>query len=196
MNNNFGYSDKIPENLREPFCKLSCHVANIKQKIILYNQLYMTDESVTILNQASPTPFKLIKESLAADIMMSIFRLLDPEKSCGKENLSVAFLKNEFSTYSIHGLNEIFEKLKSLKKQVEPYRHKILAHNDLKKVVSPATAEKTNFPWDTLQEIVNMLCIILNLIYQNFANAEMSFTPIQRGSGRALIALLKKLKEV
>ncbi|MDA3917643.1 MAG: hypothetical protein PF690_11815 [Deltaproteobacteria bacterium] len=195
MNSRFGYSDKIPENLREPFCKLSCHVVNIKQKIILYDQLYMTDENVKILNNASPTPFKLIKESLATDIMMSIFRLLDPEKSCGKENLSVAFLKNGFSMCSIQGLNEIFEKLMSLKKQVEPYRHKILAHNDLKKVVSPATATKTNFPWNTLQEIINLLCASLNLIYQNFVNAEMIFIPKQRSSGRALIALLKKLKE-
>ena len=188
----FGYSDKVPEEIREAFCSISNNTANIKSKIDLYDELFMKTETVKLLNDSAPYAFELIRESLAADIMMSIFRLLDPERSCGNENASITLLQKKVSSYSVVGVNDKVNRLMDLKDQVKSYRNKILAHNDLELVVSPATSSNPSFPWTALKEIVELLCDLLNIIFIHFANGEMSFDVINLGSGDALLYCLEQ----
>ena len=192
MEGRFGYSDEIPEGIREAFCSIANTTANIKSKIDLFDELYMKEDTVKLLNDSAPYAFELIRESLAADIMMSLFRLLDPKISCGNENASIALLQNEVLSYSIIGLNDKVKRLMDLKNQVKTYRDKVLAHNDLEQIVRPATSLNPSFPWSVLQEIVNLIFDFLNLIFIHFTNGEMSFDIINLGSGDALLWCLNK----
>lgn len=87
-----------------------------------------------VIDATAPAFFIIVQASLGENILLRIARLLDPQKSCGKSNLSFEqlFQAND----SIQPAYEMFEKSATEWKNgkyssLKDYRHKTLAHNDL-----------------------------------------------------------------
>ena len=78
------------EDLGSLYDALWQEVAGLYGKWSEYVALFGTRESrVDLLNQAAPSFFRIVQDSLWEDVLLHIARLTDPPKSAGKSNLTV-----------------------------------------------------------------------------------------------------------
>lgn len=104
------------------------HFELIKSELIalctkwgLWKGLFMGEEAVNTLNEASGLASMHISDSLLKDVVLGLARLLDPPKQDGYENASIAHL----------GQGELSTNLKEFQDSVKAIRNKRLAHNDM-----------------------------------------------------------------
>ncbi|BBO71386.1 hypothetical protein DSCA_53160 [Desulfosarcina alkanivorans] len=153
--------------------ELYSQVFRIVQNIHFYKEMFMSDFNVELLNDKAPLALNIIQVTLANDIMSSIFRLLDPLKSCGEDNLTLFILKEPLK--EINGTSQEFEKLEAIKKNYKNYRHKILSHNDLNRVISFDDSERIIFPWKAIEEFSEASSKIIKYAYLSLLKTEVSF---------------------
>ncbi len=129
-NTPFGYSEKLPEGIRDIFMWLCQDVASLQHKWDFYLELFGKDENTQLLSELAVASFNIIFEILQNDITMAICRLSDPPKSMGQKNLSMATLVKKFK--DIEGLDKLMIEFQENCKPVRQRRNKRVGHRDLK----------------------------------------------------------------
>lgn len=148
----------------------------ISEKYHVYKILFKDDKSINILAKYDYGVFAILKASLANDLMMCIFKILDPEKSCDDANLSFKYLDKNFdlSKQTKNRINHLYE----LKKKVKQFRHKRLSHNDLKRQLNPLEYEDISFSWLDLSIIIETSQTIINDISREELGHIKDFVPV------------------
>ncbi len=105
-----------------------------------YNELYMTQESLDVINETAPQAFNLYRFALQREIMMAICRLCDRERS-GRQptrrSLALETLVNKVRASgrcSERACARLQNDLKAIRKRAQPlrmHRNKRLAHTDV-----------------------------------------------------------------
>jgi hypothetical protein len=189
----FGYSDKLPEDIRLEFMWLSQDFAALYYQWDLYIGLFGSEENNQLLSEVSVKAFNVIAESLEHCMAMGISRLNDPAQSNGYKNLSFRAMLEEFS--NIDGLKVCVEDFYKLCEPIEKLRNKKIGHRDRIVTLEP---EKYPIPGLTRSQISNILekaLEILNLILGEYSDEEL-FCGVKGQSGyNAIVYLLKKGKE-
>ncbi|MCX7093005.1 MAG: hypothetical protein NTY50_06095 [Methylobacter sp.] len=87
------------------------------------------------IQTTAPAFFVIVQASLSENILLRIARLLDPQESYGKSNLSFTQLFPPNNTYRKPAYRRFQEVARNWKNgsytPLKDYRHKVLAHNDL-----------------------------------------------------------------
>lgn len=163
-------------NRNETFEALYFAVVEISEKYHVYKTLFRSKESLNILEKYDYGVFAVFQESLANDLKASIFRVLDPYKSCGRENLCFDQLKESFSlsTEIISKISELYE----IKEKVKLYRHRKLMHNDLQRILKPEEQEQHLFIWSDISAVVYLSQFIINTISELEFDRSREFIPI------------------
>jgi hypothetical protein len=99
----------------------------------LHKELFQDPANYELFSQSSPLIWQMLGDSLVDSVLLSIARLLDPPKSVGKDNLSIAQVLSQLAAGSER------EKLASdhndLRRKSDAalrhWRNKRLSHNDL-----------------------------------------------------------------
>jgi len=77
------------------YSELWQEIAWINIKWAQYVELFGTNpERIDLLNQAAPSMFRTVQDTLWEDVLLHLARLADPPKSAGRANLSVRQLAN------------------------------------------------------------------------------------------------------
>ncbi len=163
----------------------------VLRNIAFYEELYMDQSSVEILNNKAPKAFAIIQASLANDIMASIFRLLDPIESYGNRNLTLIMLRKPLETKSASTSG--IDKLENIKKNIINYRHKFLSHNDLERVITHQNNTQINFPWSAIKEFSDVASQLIIHSKKSLFNSD-SKLEIKTNIGHQLLEVLKKAK--
>lgn len=106
-----------------------------------YQELFLIDQEKrqSLLQNTAPGFFAITQVSLAESILMRMFRLMDPTKSCGDENSSIQHLHDELNVFDAGqlALKTCIASIRTDWKAADgPYialqtiRNKLLAHND------------------------------------------------------------------
>ncbi len=130
---------------------------------------------------------KAVQPSLLYWIMLSVARLLDPVKSCGKDNLVLDILCDDMSM-----LGDLKESKEV--KAVREWRNKFLSHNDLDLIMSSKNLHETHSICngdiktviDKIEKLLTEACE-KNQVQANFTLPEIY------GSAKDLFNLLKKV---
>ncbi|MCE9645351.1 MAG: hypothetical protein K8S20_05070 [Chloroflexi bacterium] len=190
--NDFGYSEKIPENIRDVFMWLCQDVASLQHKWDFWLELFGKSENTDLLSELAPASFNIILETLQNDITMAICRLSDPPKSVGQENLSFATLAK--NCIKVEGIESLVTEFQKICKPVRQRRNKKVGHRDLNSAIKPLEYPLQGVSKEQIDTIVKTAADILNFVLQNYENAEMSFHTISPGDAKALMFWLKKGK--
>ena len=164
MSEPFGYSESIPEEIREIFMWLCQDVASLNDKWSIYKGLYSDSDITDLLTCIAKHTFATIEESLRADITMCICRLADPTSSCGYENVSFKALAD--SNLIPGNLSQLINEFIDLCRPVVLYRNKQIAHNDKNILLKPKENILPGISRSLIEEIVGKAGAILNLIIQ------------------------------
>jgi hypothetical protein len=122
-----------------------------------YQELFLIaqEQRQSLLKNTAPGFFAITQVSLAESILMRVFRLMDPAKSCGDENSSIQHLHDVLSADDTNqsSLRTCITQVRSDWKlpngpyaKLQAIRNKLLAHNDF----SERAALETNQLWMNL----------------------------------------------
>jgi hypothetical protein len=81
---------KLPPDIADVFDELDQHISSLHAHWLIFEQLFATSkERVELLNQCAPIFFRLCQDLFWDSVILSIGRLTDPQKSAGKDTLSL-----------------------------------------------------------------------------------------------------------
>jgi hypothetical protein len=188
----------MPTEIIHIFERLSSELSGLHARWKIYNQLFIDQKRIDLLNESAGSLFYLIERVICDDLLLGICRLTDPAKSYGKDNLTLEQLLNIIKVELQQQI--LLDKLEPLLCEItakrEPFqtiRHKSLAHLDLK---SHIDYDNNPLPGITLDDINQMLMLMsnfMNLIESSVCDSATGYEyTIMIGSdGDALISLLK-----
>jgi hypothetical protein len=169
----------MPQALDEKLKAIDIEVRNLYFKLKFFNQLFtqlFTDpKRVEILKATAASLFQSIEESMLFDILLSIARLTDPPRSVVRENLSFKNLLQEMPNGPLRmEIDILLSNIKQKTKDLETWRNKKLAHNDLQKKALGAFFLPPIQKKD-LADILEMIPKAMNLIYRHFTDTEVRY---------------------
>ena len=188
----FGFSEQLPESIRDVFMWLCQDVASLQQKWDFWIELFGRSQNTDLLSELAPASFNIILETLQNDITMAICRLSDPQKSRGYDNLSFATLAK--NCIEIEGVENLVNEFRMICEPVRQQRNKRVGHRDLDSVLKPLANPLPGIHKEQIDMIVKMAGDILNTILQHYENAEMYFHTMSPGGAEALVFWLRKGK--
>ncbi|HGS5292586.1 TPA: hypothetical protein ACMDR2_001539 [Vibrio cholerae] len=130
-----------------------------------------------VLFPSYPLLFDTVKLRLHDHVLLIISRLLDPEKTCGKDNLSLEKLISAYKPFSLEA-SEIIESaqydISANSTKIKTHRNKRISHNDL--------TNKLNFDLQTvpikeIELIIDSLELVFNTISIDKRNRSHEFFP-------------------
>jgi len=190
----FGYSEKLPEDIREIFVWLCQDLVSLQDEWRFYTDLFSSEENTSLLSELALSSFRIIEESLRNDMTLAICRLSDPARSSGKANLSIRTLtKNYSSVEIIRNLEHDFIKACQ---PVRELRNKNVGHNDLNTRIEPIDNPLPGIKKSQIVNIINLAEKILQSIFEIYdKDCELGFSvPTKIGGAADLIYWLKRAK--
>ena len=152
------------EDLGSLYDALWQEVAGLYGKWSEYVALFGTRESrVDLLNQAAPSFFRIVQDSLWEDVLLHIARLTDPPKSAGKSNLTVQRLTSAIDYPDTKlAVAELISKAQLDSEFCRDWRNRRLAHRDLHLALTrtaeplqPASREKVDAALQAIAGVLN-----------------------------------------
>jgi hypothetical protein len=152
------------EDLGSLYDALWQEVAGLYGKWSEYVALFGTRESrVDLLNQAAPSFFRIVQDSLWEDVLLHIARLTDPPKSAGKSNLTVQRLTSAIDYPDTKlAVAELISKAQLDSEFCRDWRNRHLAHRDLHLALTctaeplqPASREKVDAALQAIAGVLN-----------------------------------------
>lgn len=163
----------------------------------LFCQLFDSGtENIELLNRSGSNVFGLFQRLVLDDVMISLSRLTDPEKSFGNENASVRNVltkaKASLPADTIAEVESLNKELENHVLNIRKYRNKALAHADLDHALN--VSELPSVTYDELEKAMKVLQEIVNKVASSAFHWTTSFDPIiQYGcGGDSLLKILKR----
>jgi hypothetical protein len=126
------------EYVLKSLSQLKNFLADVSTDLTYYRQIFGSEQNVKVLREFSDWVFANYQQCLIDNIYSKLSKLLDPKSSCGKDNLSFAYIINAYSLSNDpeieSGLSNIMGKFES--SGLKNYRNKVLSHNDAHTVFS------------------------------------------------------------
>ncbi|EOX3483866.1 hypothetical protein ACPFUU_003463, partial [Vibrio cholerae] len=130
-----------------------------------------------VLFPSHPLLFDTIKLRLHDHVLLIISRLLDPEKTCGKHNLSLKTLISTYKPFSSEAL-EVIENAQSdilaNFTKIKTHRNKRISHNDL---TNKLNFDLPTIPIKEIESVIDSLELVFNTISIDKRNRSHEFFP-------------------
>ena len=159
---------------RDIFDRLVMHL-NYRWK--LHKELFQISGQHEVLNKAGSNAWRLLEESLLDSVFLDIARLMDGEKSCGKDNLSMARVTKgiDRSGYAVDLDNDIAAAKVLYDSHIRQWRNQRLSHNDLATVSGQASLPAV--PYDEIQELIDQINKVANSLMLVERDASQEYEP-------------------
>jgi hypothetical protein len=180
------FRKEMGDALGVPFHFCRQNLFHVSSQWDVYVVFFGHPDRVDLLNKVNGNLAFLFDDMILRSVVLGIFRLLDPEKSLGKPNLSLRLFPNLCDPSLVRQLNT---KLADLDKAMLPMtkiRHKVLAHNDY----DHATQRAKPLEYVSRQDITRalaMICEYLNIIELHYSKNTTFLAPIGDQGARALL---------
>lgn len=187
-----------PNELAETFERLKKEVFLLQFHCDIYNQLFLSQERLQILDCCAPEVFYCFQISLEDEMIMLLSRITDPRGKEGEERLSFDRLHKLIEQ---NGDRDLAKKLRDAIKQIrktrasiKDWRDKRLAHRDLKTAMA-AGPMLDPVTFAMVQTAIRHLHEYMSIFEQHYeADTEFSYEtalPI-RTAGDGLMSILQK----
>jgi AbiU2 len=183
----------MPSDVAVMFAELADDLTNLHGKMGLYDDLFVNQADIAVLNDTAVGAFIFLEESLRHDMTMAIGRLADSEKLGNNQNLSLATLVAKIGALdpALHGsLKTQLVAINELCKPIIHLRHKSIGHNDLNATLNPATNPLPRMKHSEIIEILDAFKAIMNSIDVHFTGKTTHYNPFMVGSGKDLVCML------
>ena len=196
--------DVIPPEIREEYKSLRNDVCHLHRKWLIFRQLFVSGENVVgLLNSVAPAFFRVCKDLLADDVLLSISRLADPKQTFKADNLSLEQLVRSIDAGEYPDLMRELEQLLSVTRDkcafAREQRNKRIAHTDLStkleaKPLSSPTTTNVEAALESIRAVMNAIEKYFHEpIYCNDVNiAFVGYSRVLNVDGTQLITWLRE----
>jgi hypothetical protein len=194
----------IPSDIREKYVSLRDDVIHLHRKWGIFRQLFVLGENVVeLLTSVAPGFFRICKELLADDVLLSISRLADPKQTFKSDNLSLEQLICSIDAGTYPDLTSEIEQLFWMAREkcafAREQRNKRIAHNDLftklqAETLSSPTTTNVDAALESIRAVMNAIEKYFHEpIYCNDVNvAFVEYVPTFNVDGTQLIKWLRE----
>ncbi|MEB2187689.1 hypothetical protein VDS18_17610 [Xanthomonas campestris pv. campestris] len=187
-----GLNEKLPACLAPVFIPLFKDLLYLSVKWHEYRVLYGDERSVDLLNRTAGHLFKVVQDVLWDDILLHITRLVSPEKSMGKSNLTLLALPALIDDPELScQILQAVEKCKSTCAFTVSHRNKRLAHHDLAMALSNSEKDLDGISRSQIDSVIDEMGRIANLIYGFYLNSYFDLPPASNGGAEVLLWTLE-----
>lgn len=188
---------KMPEELKDTYNELFQQVTWLHSKWELFCQLYASSkENVDLLNRSAPTFFATLQHILIDDALLTVSRLTDPQRTSGRDNLSLERLVNLIDEAAYPELraniNHLLDDAKQRCGFARELRNRRIAHNDL---ATKTRVEDNPLPPVTKQKVdeaLHSIRTVMNEVAQHFEGTTVMYElAIVRDDGATLLRCLQ-----
>lgn len=194
----FGYSDKIPENVRDAFVWLCQDLTALQSKWDFFVEMYGTKAHTELLSELALASFNMIYDALLNDIIMGISRLTDPAKSARNPahvNLTLFTLIDMCP--DIPGASILQARLKEISELCKPIRHtrnRRVGHRDLKTVITPLDSPLPGISKALIDQFMQSSTDLLNIVFASYDGGQLYFHGGTHGGAESLLFWLNQGK--
>jgi hypothetical protein len=192
----------IPKEMEEEFRLIQDELFTIIAKWRTFIDLYGAESHVELLNQTAPLFFSIVQDTFVDDVILSIGRLLDPPKSMGKENLSIAHLIDQIAQAGLDVLHaealDLYSSIRADAVQLTTIRNKRLAHNDLAERQAGSVSLYMGVSRNFIEEKIQRLCDLMNKIHTSLSDTETYYASagILTDGSPALLEVLRRAQQL
>jgi len=192
----------IPEEIAKIYEPLSDELIWVHAKWQMYREVFgRNEETIDLLNKSAGAFFGIYQEVLLHDVMLGICRILDPEKTGPKDNLTLERLINSIDQDKYGKLRLELEN--DLKTAIDcaafarEHRNRKLAHNDLETIKETGAAPLPGVSRAAVENIFRRIRDMMNKISSHFLDTTVLYENFIFGPGDAdaLIRLLNDAEE-
>ena len=196
--------DLIPLEIREKYEPLFHDICHLHRKWGIFRQIFVSGENVVeLLNGVAPGFFRVCKDLLADDILLSISRLADPKQTFKSDNLSLEQLIYSVDARQYPDLMRETEQLFRVARDkcafAREQRNKRIAHNDLltklqAETLSSPTTTNVEAALETIRALMNAIEKYFHEpVYCNDVNiAFVDYSRVLNVDGTQLITWLRE----
>jgi hypothetical protein len=191
----------FPPGVGELFYEISTSVAHLHLNWKNYRSLFgMSPQRIELLNWAASSFFGLLDGILLHDIVLAIARLMDPPRSFGHDNASLARLIDALgpkaSPALVGSLQEKLEDLQTLCQPIRDIRNRVLAHEDLATALNYHPDPLPGISRAYIEGVLERIRTFLNEPEENFRGLTTRYEdPWSLAGGEALIRALESARE-
>lgn len=176
------YIESMGKELGNLFYVISNEVEWLYVKWGNYVELFGKKPSrIDLLNNAAPSFFGIVEKTLFKDTIIHITRLTDPERSVGKDNLTINRLPNlvvEKLKSNVENLTKIAcEKAEFCK----DWRHRRIAHTDLKLALKKGAEPLKPASRAKMREAMEAIAAVVNSVANHYLGSTIYFDGVLSG---------------
>ena len=182
------------KELGETYSALWQEVAWIHKKWKQYVTLFgTTPERIELLNQAAPSLFRTVQDTLWEDVLLHLVRLTDPARTMGRPNLSVRHLKEVTAGEPIAStLQSLGDTALSACEFARDWRNRRLAHRDLELALGHAVQPLAPASRAAVKAALSALVTLLNAVSEHYLGSTTMFDfGSERGDALSLLYILR-----
>jgi hypothetical protein len=155
-------------------------------------------EQIDILNESVPIFAFAAQRAFYDTVCLALARLTDPEESCGKPNLSFAYLaKSMASCLNASLQGELHRKLEMARSVVSPLRiqrNRRIAHNDLKCSMAATFAGTSR---EEVERALDASRDFMNVLHFEYGGSPMAYERVYaEGGSDSLISCLAQIQQM
>lgn len=152
-------------------------VAWIHKKWGQYVELFGTSpERIDLLNQAAPSVFRTVQDTLWEDVLLHLARLTDPPKSMDKANLSVRHLASLVANSPIDSRVEaLTHAALAASEFARDWRNRRLAHRDLALALGQSVQPLADASRASVKAALSALDEVLNSVSSHYLDTTTMF---------------------
>ena len=153
-------------------------------------------ENIQLLNKSGSNVFWLFQRLVLDDVMLSLSRLTDPDKSFGNENASVRNIVTKakacLPVSTIAKVETLVSELDKHVLNIRQHRNKALAHADLGHALSVSALPAVTY--DELEKAMKTLQVIVSMVASEGFQWTTHYDPIipYGSGGDSLLKVLKR----
>ena len=189
---------QMDANIQKLFLRIHEEVVNLFYCWKIYRQLFVSgEENLALLNRSGSNVFALLQSLIQENVLLTLCRLTDPEKTGAYENLSMrnilGKLEAAISVDVQADLRERLEMLGAATGKLRTHRSKRIAHLDLTHATNPELLPPVYFA--EVEEALSLLEAIMRSVHLSVLNADTRYKEPNIAYGCDGIFLLSVLKE-
>ena len=165
---------------------LSNDVTWLHAKWAQYRQLFAKSERrIDLLNKAAGHFFRILQDTLFEEVILHIARLTGPQKSVGKENLTLQQLPSLAPPELQIEMKALLEKVLTVCKVTSDWRNKRLAHLDLKVALATSADPIPGISRANIEVALDTIRRLLHRLELHYWNSETYYQMLLTQHGEA-----------
>lgn len=168
---------KMGAKLGTLFAELWQDVAFLHGKWQEFVELYGINKNrIELLNDAAPTFFGHLQDILWEDMLIGLSRLVDPEKSAGRTNLTLQALPDLVDDQSLKdAIVPMIHEAMKLTEFTRDWRNRRIAHRDLELAISDHAQPLKSGSRQDVRAALTSIDSVLNKIQAHYLDSETKF---------------------